>query len=177
MSEVVERNVAALVQRRGREENSKGLQDRLADSISGFAGSMKSVCLHAALFGGWIVVNLGWTPIPKFDPSFVVLAMFASVEAIFLSTFVMITQNRMQAQADTRADLDLHISLLAEHEITRLLKLNIAMARRLGIEEGHDPHLHELARDVLPEKVLDQMEADEEAPAPSASTSNESARP
>lgn len=62
-------------------------------------------------------------------------------------------------QADERADLDLHVSLLAEHEITRLLKLNIAMARRLGINESIDP---ELALDVLPEKVLDQMEHDQQ---------------
>jgi uncharacterized membrane protein len=77
------------------------------------------ICVHAVIFGGWIVVNLGWTPLPPFDPSFVVLAMVASVEAIFLSTFVLIMQNRLAALADERAELDLQISLLAEHEITR----------------------------------------------------------
>lgn len=158
MSDVVERNIGALLERRRAEEKSKGPADRLADAINGFAGSIRFVAIHLLLFGAWIVVNLGWTPLPRFDPSFVVLAMFASVEAIFLSTFVLIAQNRMQAQADRRADLDLHISLLAEHEITRLLKLNIAIAQRLGIGEGHDPHLSELARDVLPENVLDQIE-------------------
>jgi uncharacterized membrane protein len=72
-------------------------------------------------FGLWIVANLGWIPgVPKWDESFVVLAMWASVEAIFLSTFVLIGQNRMQAAADNRADLDLQISLLAEHEVTKL---------------------------------------------------------
>ena len=71
------------------------------------------------LFGFWIVANLDWVPgVPAWDPSFVVLAMAASVEAIFLSTFVLISQNRMAA--DKRADLDLQVSLLAEHEVTRL---------------------------------------------------------
>ena len=65
------------------------------------------VYIHLIGFGIWIIVNLGWTPLPTFDPTLVVLAMFASVEAIFLSTFVLITQNRMAAQADRRADLDL----------------------------------------------------------------------
>ena len=80
---------------------------------------MRFVYLHLALFGGWIIVNLGLIPgLRPFDPSFVVLAMVASVEAIFLSTFVLISQNRMAAAADRRADLDLQVSLLAEHEIT-----------------------------------------------------------
>jgi uncharacterized membrane protein len=77
---------------------------------------MRFVYLHVVLFGVWLLVNLGVVPgVPRFDPSFVVLAMVASVEAIFLSTFVLIMQNRMAATADKRADLDLHISLLTEH--------------------------------------------------------------
>ena len=60
-------------------------------------------------FGLWIVIDVGGTPLPPFDSTFVILAMFASVEAIFLSTFVLITQNRMAAQADSRADLELHL--------------------------------------------------------------------
>lgn len=73
-----------------------------------------------AVYGFWILANLGWIPgVPKFDPTFVVLAMEASVESLFLSTFILITQNRMMAQADKRADLNLQISLLSEHEVNR----------------------------------------------------------
>ena len=85
--------------------------------------------------------------------------MVASVEAIFLSTFILITQNRMTAQAEKRADLDLQISLLAEHEITRLLTLTMAIATHLGLDTSHDPELAELAQDVAPEQVLDTLEA------------------
>ena len=88
-------------------------------------------------------MNLGRLPVKKFDPSFVVLAMFASVEAIFISTFVMISQNRMQQIADKRADLDLHVSLLAEHEITRLIQLTTLMAAQMGIQEAQNPELDE----------------------------------
>ena len=155
---VVERNIKAILARRQMEERGKGAQDRMADRITRFTGSMRFVYLHLALFGAWIVVNLGWTPLRPFDPSFVVLAMVASVEAIFLSTFVLISQNRMQEMADKRADLDLQVSLLAEHEVTRLVQLVTQIAERMGIEDSRDPELEELAQDVAPEKVLDEME-------------------
>jgi uncharacterized membrane protein len=156
---VVERNIRALLVRRRTEEGRRGWQDRLADGITQFTGTMRFVYIHFLVFGLWIVVNLPWSPLPRFDPSYVVLAMAASVEAIFLSTFILITQNRMTAQADKRADLDLQISLLAEHEITRLITLVTAMAERMGIHTAEDPELAELAKDVAPEKVLDSMEA------------------
>src|SRR4051812_4844953 len=159
MTHLVERNIRALLERRQAEEQTKGWQDRIADAITRFTGSMPFVYIHLAIYGLWIVINLGWIPfIPRFDPTFVVLAMAASVEAIFLSTFVLISQNRMAALADKRADLDLQVSLLAEHEVTRLIQLVTQMGKKMGIEESHNPELKELARDVAPEKVLDTME-------------------
>ncbi|HWH69622.1 MAG TPA: DUF1003 domain-containing protein [Candidatus Sulfotelmatobacter sp.] len=159
MAEVVDRNIRALIDRRQQEERNKRLQDRLADSITAFTGSLPFVYLHLVIFGLWIVINLGWLPLlPRFDPSFVILAMVASVEAIFLSTFVLITQNRMAALADKRADLDLQISLLSEHEVTRLITLVRAIGDRMGIQESRNPELNELAKDVQPEKVLDRIE-------------------
>lgn len=156
---LVERNIQALLARRHAEEQRKNLQDRMADRMTSFTGSMRFVYLHLVIFGLWILINLGVVPlIPRFDPSLVILAMVASVEAIFLSTFVLITQNRMAALADKRADLDLQVSLLAEHEITRLITLTQAIAERMGIEESHDPELSELAKDIRPERVLDKIE-------------------
>lgn len=159
LAPVVARNIAAILERRREEDRRKTFQERLADGITRFSGSMRFVYLRLTIFGLWIVINLGWIPgVPRFDPSFVALAMAASVEAIFLSTFVLISQNRMAALADKRADLDLQVSLLAEHEITRLITLVQAMAQRMGIEQARDPELPELAQDVAPERVLDEME-------------------
>jgi uncharacterized membrane protein len=158
MTSIVDRNIQALLARRQQEEKNKSVQDRTADAISRFTGSMPFVYLHLFVFGVWIIVSLGWTPLPPFDPTFVTLAMFASVEAIFLSTFVLITQNRMAVQADRRADLDLHVSLLAEHEVTRLITLVSAIAEEMGIETSKHPELPELEKDVDPEKVMDQIE-------------------
>jgi len=130
----------------------------VAAAIARFTGSMRFVYLHVLMFGGWVVINLGWAGIQPFDPTFVVLAMVASVEAIFLSTFVLITQNRLAAEADRRADLDLQISLLAEHEITRLVQLVSEIGKRVGVDSSSDPALEPLKRDVAPEDVLDRLD-------------------
>jgi uncharacterized membrane protein len=105
-----------------------------------------------------IVVNLPWFVLPRFATTYVVLAMVASVEAIFLSTFILITQNRITAEADKRADLDLHISLLAAHEISRLIRLVTEIARQMGIHTAEDPELAELAQDGAPKNILNTME-------------------
>ena len=156
---VLDRNIIALIERRRQEDAAKGREERIADAITRFTGSMVFVYIHVAVVAAWVAINAGWTPIPRFDPTFVLLATLASVEAIFLSTFVLISQNRMQALADKRADLDLQVSLLAEHEVTRLIQLTSAIAERMGISEARDPELPELARDVQPERVLDQIES------------------
>ncbi|MDB5264157.1 MAG: rane protein [Adhaeribacter sp.] len=162
MAQTVERNIKALLKREREADKAKNLETRVADSVTRFAGSMAFVYIHFLLFAAWIIINLGWVGLKPFDPSFVVLAMFASVEAIFLSTFVLISQNRMSAQAGKRADLDLQVSLLSEHEVTRLITLVSAIAKKMNIDEAHDPEIEELARDVRPEKVLDTMEKHEE---------------
>lgn len=169
MDQVVARNISALLTRRRQQEQTMSRQDRLADTITRFTGSMGFVYLHLAGFGLWVLINLGWTPLPPFDPSFVILAMVASVEAIFLSTFVLISQNRMGAMTDKRAELDLQVSLLAEHEVTRVLMLVTAMAEHLGIDAAHDPEFGELAQDIAPERVLDKIEANERSTISSAS--------
>src|SRR5215212_7806468 len=164
LSPVLTRNIQALERRRRRDEQEATAEERIAEAITRFTGSMRFVYLHLAFFGFWIVANLGWLPgVPAWDPSFVVLAMIASVEAIFLSTFVLISQNRMAAAADKRADLDLQVSLLAEHEVTKLVTLISGIADKVGIETEVDEELDEIQQDVAPENVLETMEAQERA--------------
>ena len=158
MASVVDRNIAALLERRRATARQQSAGDRLAGAITSFTGSVRFVVVHVALFGLWIVWNLGWLRLPPFDESFVVLAMVASVEAIFLSTFVLISQNRMNAEADSRADLDVQISLLTEHEVTRLITLTTALARKFGLPEADEPEIPELEQDVRPGEVLEHLE-------------------
>lgn len=155
------RNIAALRERREREAGGASVEEKVAAAIARFTGSLIFVYLHLAIYGFWIVANLGWLGIAPWDPTFVVLAMIASVEAIFLSTFVLINQNRMAAQAEKRAELDLQINLLAEHEVTRLMAIVSAIADRLGIATA-DAEVDELKRDVAPEAVLDEIEKEED---------------
>jgi len=158
---VVERNVQSLIARRQQSEQKRSREQKIADRITQFTGSMRFVYLHVVLYGSWILINLPLVPLPKFDPTFVVLAMAASVEAIFLTTFVLMTQNRMSEQQEKRAELDLQVSLLAEHEVTRLIRMVREIAEKLQIEASKDPELPELQQDVEPEQVLDVMEHSE----------------
>ena len=160
MSSVLARNIAALNHRRARDAAGASRATRAADAITRFTGSMPFVFIHLVVFGGWILINLGAVPgIAPFDPTFVILAMEASVEAIFLSTFVLISQNRQAALAEERAELDLQIGLLAEHEVTRLTALVRAIADKLEVRSEVDDELPEIERDVAPEQVLDAIGA------------------
>jgi uncharacterized membrane protein len=167
LTPVLERNIRALYDRRRREEEAASWEDRAADAITRFTGSMIFVYLHLVLFSFWIVANLHLIPgISAWDESFVILAMAASVEAIFLSTFVLITQNRMAAAADKRADLDLQISLLTEHEITKLAALVSEMASRMGVKVHDEQEIDEIKHDVAPDAVLDKIEKEEHSLSP-----------
>jgi uncharacterized membrane protein len=158
LTPILDRNIRALVHRREKERKAASTEIRVADGITAFMGSMLFVYLHLLIFGFWIVANLNWLPgISPWDRNFVILAMAASVEAIFLSTFVLISQNRMAEEADKRADLDLQISLLTEHEITELAKIVGRIGEKVGIDES-DGELTDVKKDIEPEEVLDEIE-------------------
>jgi uncharacterized membrane protein len=158
LSEALTRNIEVLTKRRATEAAKASRGDKIAAGVTRFTGSMLFVYLHLAAYGAWIVLNLGLVPgLKPFDPTFVILASEASVEAIFLSTFVLISQNRMSAAADQRADLDLHISLLAEHELTKMAVLLDAVAAKLGVQAAAR-EIEEIKRDVAPEAVMDQIQ-------------------
>lgn len=115
--------------------------------------------LHLAILIVWVALNLGAIrAIPPWDPSFVILAMVASVEAIFLSTFVLINQNRMAELSERRAELNLQISLLNEHETTRLIEMMSALTERLKVPTPADDELPQLAQNVDPQAVMSQIE-------------------
>ena len=161
LSNTLTRNIAALEARRKSEADARGWGERFADVVTSFAGSMLFVYIHAAVYGLWIAINLGLLPgVPIFDKSFVILATEASVEAIFLSTFVLISQNKMASAADKRANLDLQVNLLAEHEVTKIAAMIAIVMEHLGIPAYQDEEVGEITRDVAPEAVLDELEND-----------------
>ena len=159
LTAVLERNIQTLLEVRRQLERKKTRRDRVADRVTRFSGSMAFVYLHVGWFSAWVLLNLGLFGLPAFDPfPFGLLTMIVSLEAIFLSTFVLISQNRMGAIAEDRADLDVQIDMLAEYEITKILRLTDAIARHLQLKEGQDPELQDLEQIVEPDVVLREME-------------------
>jgi uncharacterized membrane protein len=158
MTGVLERNIEALLERQRAERRRGGLQERIAAGVTHFTGSLYFIYMHVLIVSAWVAINAGWTPLPKFDPTFVLLATIASVEAIFLTSFVLMAQNRMQADVDRRADLDLQISLLTEHELTELARIVSSLAVRMGVAQADTREAAEIQRDVQPEVVMEVME-------------------
>jgi len=118
---------------RGRER----LQDRAADQITAFSGSMAFVYIHVAWFAVWCIGNLIWW---RFDPfPFGLLTLIVSLEAIFLSTFVLLSQNRESARSDQRAEIDFETNVLSEVWLE-------AVAEKLGVDVKQ---VHAMAKDRI----------------------------
>jgi uncharacterized membrane protein len=159
LSHVIERNIRTITRLRLQSARERQVQDRIADVITSFSGSMLFVYIHILWFGAWLLVNTGHMGIPPFDPfPYGFLTMIVSLEAIFLSTFVLISQNRFSDEADRRAELDLQIGLLAEHEITRVIQMLDAIQNKLGIENDADSELADLEMETRPEDVLAEID-------------------
>lgn len=155
----LDRNIKTLLEVRRQLDRSRSVQDRIADGIAAFAGSALFFLSHIVWFSLWILINLGFVGLPPFDPyPFGLLTMIVSLEAIFLSTFILISQNRLAAIADQRADLDLQVNILAEHELTKVLVIVDAIADHLKVPAGKNPELEELKKDISPYMLLREME-------------------
>ena len=141
--EHVAESIAEVVELEHQDEISMTRSDVLARAITNLSGSMPYVWVHAVWFGLWIIVNvvLGVT----FDDyPFGLLTTIVSLEAIFLSTFVLINQNRQALLSDKRAKVDMQINLISEREITKLIEMTMQVQKALGIAPHHDAELKEM---------------------------------
>jgi uncharacterized membrane protein len=149
----ISRNIETIMRIEEESHARRNLLDRLGDGISGFAGSAWFVVSHALWFGGWIAANR-WLSQP-FDPfphSF--LTFLVSLEAVFLSGFILNTQRHIKRLSDQRAHVNLQIDLLAEAELTKVLQQVTAIATKLGIEQiQHDRETQALASKTDVEQV------------------------
>jgi len=159
LARIIEKNIRTIANSRSVAASQLTGEERLADAITNFSGRMHFVYFHILWFGIWILINLGYLGIEPFDPyPFGLLTMIVSLEAIFLATFVLISQNRLSADAERRADLDLQIGLLAEHELTRVLKMLDQIQDKMGIENNDDRELQDLEKNVHPEDILAEID-------------------
>jgi len=131
--------------------------DRMAAFIAGFCGSMPFVWLHAAAFACWIGFNT-WPGVAHWDPyPFTFLTLVVSLEAIFLASFILISQNYELRISDRRNQLDLQINLLTEQENTKMIQMLERIAEKVGADIA-DPEVRILEENTDPEKLVAQIE-------------------
>jgi uncharacterized membrane protein len=132
--------------------------DRIAEFVARFCGSITFVWIHTGLFAVWIAWNV-LPDLPRFDPyPFTFLTLCVSLEAIFLSSFILISQNYEMRVSERRSQLDLQINLLAEQENTKALQMLERIARKLGVEEDDEAELRVFEQATRPETLARQID-------------------
>lgn len=135
--------------------------DRVAEKIASFCGSMTFVWVNAGWFSLWILLNV-IPGIPHVDPfPFIFLTLAVSLEAIFLSAFILISQNLDSRISQRRSHLDLQLNLLSEQENTKMIVMLHAIAAKVGADLTQDPYLKALSEETQPERLIEQIEARE----------------
>jgi len=133
--------------------------ERVADAITNFCGSMWFVAFHVVWFGIWIIGNTASSPERRWDPfPFALLTLVVSLEAIFLSAFILISQKREALLSERRAELDLQVNLLSEQENTKVLELLTKIGEKVGVDLANDPEVAALEEATRPEKLLQQID-------------------
>jgi uncharacterized membrane protein len=126
----------------------------LADWLTTLASSTGFFFFHVLAFAAWLIWNSGLLGVPQFDPfPYGLLTMIVSLEAIFLSIFVLMSQGRESRIGELREELTLQVNLRIEEEITKTLHLVAGLYTRLGFTMGNDPDLKEMLQPLDPRKM------------------------
>jgi uncharacterized membrane protein len=152
-------NIRAIVELEREDARALSWSERLSHGISRFAGSLPFVGMHIAWFVGWAVWNAVAPQAMRFDPyPYGLLTFIVSMEGVLISTFVLITQNQMSRQSDTRAHLDLQVDLLSEQEMTIMLRMLRRISDHLGVppEDAESARAERLTADT---NVFDLMQS------------------
>ena len=130
----------------------------LADRMIGVASSTPFLTIHAIIFVAWILWNVPGIPLPRFDPyPYGMLTTIVSLEAIFLSIFVLMTQSRESRIGELREELTLQVNLRMEEEITKTLHLVAGLYARLGLKMADDPELRAMLEPLDPKKIENDL--------------------
>jgi uncharacterized membrane protein len=165
-SKAHEGNIEKVTQLEAEHEKRIPPANRLSEAVARFVGTNAFVILQLACVALWIIINNRATSLPPFDPyPFPLLGMVLALEAVLLTSFVLIRQYRMSLIADQRSHLDLQINLLAEKEVTKVIQLLQRMSKSMGIEqEVTDTETRQLSKDTEVEEVAHDLE--ENLPSP-----------
>jgi uncharacterized membrane protein len=158
-SRPTDRNISAIIaiEKEALRQRSRG--ERLGDFVARVAGQLWFIVMHLAAFGFWIAANGKLIPgVRPFDPfPYPFLTFVVSIEAIFLSLFILLSQNRASRQAEERAHLDLQINLLAEQEATKMLQMLQSLCAKLGLPEAADPEVRQLSSPTEPRDLIEEL--------------------
>jgi len=163
-NELLEKKKAQIKSFKVKMDQERTLADRMADSITRAFGSTWFFVVNFVWFGAWMLINTGLLPIvTPFDAfPFSFLTLIVSLEAIFLSIFVLISQNRASHIADMREEIDLRINVQAEQEITRILRMVDQIHDHLGLEHKDDAELRRMEKktnlSALEEEISKEMD-------------------
>lgn len=160
-TKVAEQNIECVAKLEQDFLERRTMVDRIGDAVGAFVGTMTFVILHLTWFAVWILINTRVIPgIPPFDPyPFMFLSMTVSMEAVILTTFVLMKQNRMSKRADHRDQLNLQIDLLAEKEVTKILQMLRTVCDHMGLQEAADePEVKELSENTAVESLARELQ-------------------
>jgi len=162
VDKVTQQNVEVVLRLEKAAREQRSTTDRIAEAIANFCGSMTFVWVHVVWFGGWVLINM--VPgLPHIDPfPFTFLTLVVSLEAIFLTTFILISQNHDTRVSEKRNHLDLQLNLLSEQENTRMLAILQAIAAKVGADLSAVPEIQALSEETQPEKLMEQIEQHQE---------------
>ena len=163
--ENVQSNVLKIAELEKKARTQRSMGEKLAELIATFCGSMVFVYVHIVWFGGWVIINTAF-PSLSFDPfPYTFLTLVVSLEAIFLSTFILISQNHETRLTERRNHLDLQINMLAEQESTKTLALLRKVAKKMDVPCDEED---ELTKPVEPEELIERISSTVDQGSPAA---------
>ena len=173
-SEALNRNIEAIHQVRQKADERRRVDQKFVDHVATFLGSLKNLYLHLFFYGSFVIflaINKPAEIKSWLDFLFAVTSV-AGGEALFLTIFVLINQRRMNGLERINSDLHLQMSLLTEHEITRLVQMTEQIALQVGVSfKKHASDLEEIKKDIHPDQVMQKI-LQHEAESPTDSTKN-----
>jgi uncharacterized membrane protein len=162
VDQLTQRNIEAVRELEEAAKEERKASDRVAEAIANFCGSMTFVWVHVVWFGIWILINV-IPRLPHIDPfPFTFLTLVVSLEAIFLSTFILISQNHDTKISERRNHLDLQINLLSEQENTQMLMMLRAIAEKVGANLSRDDQVRAMSEETKPQQLVKQIKEREE---------------
>ena len=162
VDQLTQRNIEAIRELEEAAKEERTPSDRVAEAIANFCGSMTFVWVHVVFFGVWILSNV-MPRLPHIDPfPFTFLTLVVSLEAIFLSTFILISQNHDTKISERRNHLDLQINLLSEQENTQMLRILRAIAEKVGADLSRDDQVRAMSEETKPQRLVRQIKEREE---------------